>query len=77
MESKTILKGSQVLWQNKTWSIEKISQKEIVITNGSDICYCYISADLKRLFVERKIYPSYIENKAIKLASTNIESIYA
>lgn len=77
MKSKTIFKEAIVLWQNDIWSIEKISQKEIVITNGFDICYCYISGDLKRLFVDRKIYPKYIENKALKLASTNIVSIYA
>lgn len=76
MQTKTIFKNAQVLWQNKTWSIEKLSQSEICITNGNDICYAYLSSTLDGLVVDRKIYPKYIQNIAIKLASKNIISIY-
>jgi len=77
MISKTIFKNAQILWQNDIWSIEKINEEELVITNGLDISYCYISADFKTLVVDRKIYPKYVQKIAIKLAKENIISIYA
>lgn len=76
MKTKTIFKNANVLWQNKTWSIEKLSETEICITNGNNICYAYLSNTLDGLVVDRKIYPKYIQNKAIKLAQKNIISIY-
>tara|TARA_R110000868_G_scaffold398483_1_gene671672 strand:+ start:1093 stop:1335 length:243 start_codon:yes stop_codon:yes gene_type:complete len=76
MQTKTIFKNAKVLWQNKTWSIEKLSQSEIIITNGNDICYAYLSSTHDGLVVDRIIYPKYIQNIAIKFASKNITSIY-
>jgi hypothetical protein len=76
MQTKTIFKNAYVLWQNKTWSIEKLSQNEICITNGNDICYAYLNSTHNGLVVDRKIYPNYVQNIAIKLASKNIISIY-
>ena len=76
MKTRTVFEHAQPLWQNKTWSIEKISNTEIVITNSNDIAYAYISQDLNTLFVDRLIYPKYVEQIAIKLAAKNIKSIY-
>ncbi len=76
MKTKTVFKNANVLWQNKTWSIEKLSETEICITNGNNIAYAYLSSTLDGLVVDRKIYPKYIQDKAIKLAQKNIASIY-
>jgi hypothetical protein len=76
MKTKTTLPNALPMWQNKNWSIEKISQTEIVITNGNDICYAYLNSTHDGLVVDRKIYSKYIQNIAIKLASKNITSIY-
>jgi hypothetical protein len=76
MKNWVSIAGAKVLFQNKNWSIEKISEKEIAITNGYDVCYAYLSKDLDKLVVDRKIYPSYIEKRALILARKNIVSIY-
>ena len=77
MESKITL-DSEVLWisPNNKWSIEKINGYELAISDGWEVCYAYISRDKSTLMVDRVIYPMYVQNKAIELARSNIESIY-
>jgi len=58
------------------WNIVKVSETEISIDNGFECCYAYISSDKTRLYVDRKIYPKYIEKLALNFAAKNIESIY-
>lgn len=76
MKTRTIYDHAKPLFQNEIWSIEKISDFELAITDGNQICYAYISEDFKTLVVDRKNYPKYIEKKAIQLAKKHISSIY-
>lgn len=76
MQTKLTIPGSIPLWQNKIWSIEKISKTEIAITNGNNVCYAYLGKYSDTIVVDRKIYPKYIEKKAIELAAKHITTIY-
>lgn len=76
MTTKTIIHNALPIWQNKIWSIEAISNIELVITNGNSICYCYISKDKTTLFFDTINCPTYIIKKALTLAKKHIQSIY-
>lgn len=77
MKSQTTL-DSEVLYTspNEKWTIEKLNDREICITDGWDICYACLSKCGNRIVVDRKIYPRYIETEAVKQARENIKSIY-
>lgn len=77
MISLLTIPNARPLWQNKKWSIEKIKDCEIAITDGCTVYYAYISEDLQNLVVDRMGFPKYIEAKALKLAQKHIESVYA
>lgn len=76
MKSKTTLPNALPIWQNKYWSIEKISTNELAITNGNNICYCYISKDKNKLYFDIINCPKYITKKALSIAKKHIQSIY-
>lgn len=76
MKSKTTLPNAVPIWQNKYWSIETISKTELAISNGSLICYCYISKDKNKLYFDNISWPKYISKKALTLAKKHIQSIY-
>lgn len=76
MKSKTILPNALPIWQNKHWSIEAISSTELAISNGSLICYCYISKDKTKLYFDNIACPKYISKKALTIAKKHIQSIY-
>ncbi len=78
-----------ILFKNKTWQIEKISEKEISISNGYNKAYAYLTKksyldkqiELKKLgktndyqlCVDYIIYPKYIEQIALRKAIKNIK----
>lgn len=78
MKTLLTIPNALPLWQsaNKKWQIEKINNRELAITDGFTVCYAYISKDYSTLIVDRKIYPKYVETKAIKLAKKHILTIY-
>jgi hypothetical protein len=76
MKSKTTLPNALPIWQNKYWSIETISDSELAISNGSSICYCYISKDKNKLYFDHVNCPKYISKKALSIAKKHIQSIY-
>lgn len=65
-----------ILFTNKNWNITKISETEIKIDNNWSCCYAYLSKCGTKLVADKKIYPKYIEQKAVKLANKHIKSIY-
>ena len=67
----------ETLFKNKNWQIDKVSNLEISITNGNDICYAYRSKNGNKLYFDRIICPKYIQDIARKLAKKHIKSIYA
>lgn len=77
MNSQTTLQ-SEVLYTspNGKWTIEKLNDREICITDGWSICYAYLSKCGNKIVVDRKNYPKYIETEAIKQAKKHIKSIY-
>ena len=76
MKNKTVIPTAKPIWQNKYWSIETISNTEIAITNGNNICFCWISKDKTTLFFDHIICPKYVIKRALTLAKKNIQSIY-
>ena len=76
MKSKITLLNALPIWQNKYWSIETISNTELAISNGSKICYCYISKDKNKLYFDNVNCPKYISKKALSIAKKHIQSIY-
>jgi len=76
MQSKTAIPTAKPIWQNKYWSIETISKTELVITNGNDICYAWISKDKTTLFFDHIYAPKYVIKKALTIGKKHIESIY-
>ena len=58
------------------WEISKVSDREIMITDGFTCAYGYISADKKTMYYDRIIFPLYVHKAALKFASKNISSIY-
>ena len=59
------------------WTIDKISEHEIIITNGWNCAYGYISEDKTTMYYDWIFFPPYIQRKALKYAQRNIKSIYA
>ena len=76
MKSKTTLPNALPIWQNKYWSIETIGESELAISNGSSICYWYISKDKTMLYFDHIICPKYVSKKALTIAKKHIQSIY-
>lgn len=79
LKTKTVFANSIPLWisNNKIWQIEKISFDELIITNGNDICYAYISNNYKNIYTDRVIYPKYVGKKALELAKKiNLHDFY-
>ena len=68
--------NAEVLHQNRNWSIEKLNETEIVITDGWTTTYCYLNPQGTRLVSDRTIHPRYIEKKALDLAKKHITSTY-
>lgn len=72
METKTTLPIDSILFQNKTWSIELLAgRKELVITNGNNICYAYFDREKQVLFFDRIICPKYIRIRALQVANNS------
>lgn len=78
MKTLTTFKNSIPLWKsaNNLWQIEKISESELIATNGNNIAYCYVSNDYNTLYWDRIIAPKYVNKKALQIAKKHIKTIY-
>ena len=65
-----------VLFQNKNWIIEKLSETEIAITNGWNVDYGYYNSKTNLIAYDNIKFPKYIADKALKLAQKHIHSLY-
>lgn len=72
MKSKLLIPNSIVLFQNKNWSIEKINEKEIAITNGLNVTYGYYDSKSDCIRYDSLFAPKYIFNKAFELAKKHL-----
>lgn len=58
------------------WEITKISDIEIMITDGVVCSYGYISKCKTIMYYDTIFFPLYIHKEALKFAAKNIDSIY-
>lgn len=58
------------------WKITKISDVEIMITDGVVCSYGYISKCKTKMYYDAIYFPLYIHKEALKFAAKNINSIY-
>lgn len=58
------------------WTIEKHSDHEIMISNGFNCAYGYISECKTKMYYDWIFFPPYIQKKALNFAKKNIQSIY-
>ncbi len=72
MKSRLTIPNSQPLFQNEKWSIEKISEKEICITDGLNSVFGYYDKDSDSVRYDHINFPKYIAQKAYKLAKKHI-----
>jgi hypothetical protein len=72
METRLEIYNSIPLWQNKTWSIEKISHNEIAITNGFNVIYGYLDKVSNSVRYDYLTAPKYIFKKAFVLAKKHL-----
>jgi len=77
--SKLALPIDCVLWQNKTWSIELLSERnELAVTNGWNIYYAYYDRVNNLLRWDNPYpVPLYVQKQAlIQADKSNMLSIY-
>lgn len=77
MKTWLTIPNAKPLFQNEKWSIEKISEKEIAITDGWKVYYAFINKTYTGLLFDTLAMPQYIRKKALQLAKKEIKSIYA
>lgn len=75
LQSWLTIPNSLPLWQNKNWSIEKISEKEIAVTNGYNVIYGYFDSHAHCVRYDRIEAPKYILDKAFKLATKHLKPL--
>lgn len=58
------------------WEIKKISNVEIMITDGITCSYGYISKCKTKMYYDRICFPLSVQQTALRFAAKNIDSIY-
>ena len=59
------------------WTVSKISETEIKISNGCVCCYAYISKDLQKLYFDNIYCPKTVQKRALQFAKKHIKTIYS
>ena len=59
------------------WTVSKIRETEIKISNGVICCYAYISNDNKKLYFDNIYCPKTVQKRALQFAKKHIKSIYS
>ena len=58
------------------WTVSKISETEIKLSNGWICCYAYISKDNKKLYFDNIYCPNTVQKRALQFARKHIQTIY-
>ena len=68
------MKATQIKINN--WTVEKISEKEIMISDGWRCCYAFISKDLQKLYFDHVCCPKTVQKRALQFAKKHVKTIY-